>query len=346
MHARRWVLGVVSCNFHPYTRQSGPMSAILFHFDPTREADMPFLSSRRDFLAAAAVSGAGLTLGGITMPKLKAAEADTEPFKISVAEYSLHRMIGKGELDPRDYGPFCKEKFDVDAVEYWMGPFADKAKDLAYMGEMQKKSEDAGVKQLLIMCDIPGGKGDLGNPDEKLRQVAVEEHYPWVEAAKRMGCHSIRVNARSTGSKEEQAKLAADGLRKLSEFAAPHNINVIVENHGGFSSDGAWLAGVMKEVNLPNCGTLPDFGNFYEYDRYQGVEDMMPYAKAVSAKSHVFDAEGNESEIDYFKMMQIVLDAGYHGYVGIEWEGAQPESEIEGVLLTKRLLERVREKLA
>jgi L-ribulose-5-phosphate 3-epimerase len=262
-------------------------------------------------------------------------------------------MLYAGELDPRDYGPFCKEKFSVDAVEYWMGPYANKAKDLAYMGEMQKKSEDAGVKQLLIMVDIPDGKGDLGNPDEKLRQVAVEEHHQWVEAAKRMGCHSIRVNARSAGTREEQAKLAADGLRKLSEFAALHNINVIVENHGGLSSDGAWLAGVMKEVNLPNCGTLPDFGNFFvdrekgiEYDKYKGVEELMPYAKAVSAKSHVFDAEGNESEIDYFRMMKIVVDAGYHGYVGIEWEGEKPESEVEGVLLTKKLLERVREKLA
>lgn len=312
---------------------------------------MPFSSNRRDFLATAVAAGAGLSLGGATMSKLMAEEAGTEPFKISVAEYSLHRMIGKGELDPRDYGPFCKENFGVDAVEYWMGPFADKANDLAYMGEMQKKSEDAGVKQLLIMCDIAGG--DLGTPDEKARQTAVELHYPWVEAAKRMGCHSIRVNARSAGPKEEQAKLAADGLRKLSEFAAPHSINVIVENHGGYSSDGAWLAGVMKEVNLPNCGTLPDFGNFFvdraqgiEYDKYKGVEELMPYAKAVSAKSHVFDAEGNEAEIDYFKMMQIVMDAGYHGYVGIEWEGAEPESEIEGVMLTKRLLERVREKLA
>jgi L-ribulose-5-phosphate 3-epimerase len=315
---------------------------------------MPISSNRRDFLATVAAAGAGISMGSAPMTRLFAEEtAAAEPFKISVAEYSLHKMLYAGELDPRDYGPFCKEKFGVDAVEYWMGPYADKAKDLAYMGEMQKKSEDAGVKQLLIMVDIPDGKGDLGNPDEKLRQVAVEEHYPWVEAAKRMGCHSIRVNARSAGTREEQSKLAADGLRKLSEFAAPHNINVIVENHGGLSSDGAWLAGVMKEVDLPNCGTLPDFGNFFvdrekgiEYDKYKGVEELMPYAKAVSAKSHVFDAEGNESEIDYFRMMKIVLDAGYHGYVGIEWEGAEPESEIEGVLLTKKLLERVREKLA
>lgn len=287
------------------------------------------------------------------MTRLFAEESTSEPFKISVAEYSLHKMIAKGELDPRDYGPFCKEKFDVDGIEYWMGPYADKAKDLAYMDEMQKKSEDAGVKQLLIMVDIPDGKGDLGNPDEKLRQLAVEEHYQWVEAAKRMGCHSIRVNARSAGSKEEQAKLAADGLRKLSEFSAPYGINVIVENHGGYSSDAAWLVGVMKEVNLPNCGTLPDFGNFFidrekgvEYDKYKGVEELMPYAKAVSAKSHVFDAEGNESEIDYFRMVKIVLDAGYHSYLGIEWEGQTPESEIEGVLLTKALLVKVRDQYA
>lgn len=313
---------------------------------------MPTISNRRDFLATMSVAGAGISLGTAPMTSILANETSAEPFKISVAEYSLHKLIHDGDLDPRDYGPFCKEKFGVDAIEYWMGPYADKAKDKAYMGEMQKKSEDAGVKQLLIMVDIPDGKGDLGNPDEKLRQVAVEEHYPWVEVAKTMGCHSIRVNARSAGTKEEQAKLAADGLRKLSEFAAPHGINVIVENHGGYSSDGAWLAGVIKQVDLPNCGTLPDFGNFFidrekgiEYDRYLGVEELMPYAKAVSAKSRTFDAAGNETETDYFKMVKIVLDAGYHGYLGIEWEGATP-SEVEGVLLTKKLLERVRDELS
>lgn len=308
-------------------------------------------TNRRDFLATVAATGAGISLASASMSELLAQGTSEEPFKISVAEYSLHRMIAAGELDPRDYGPYCKEKFGVEAVEYWMGPFADKVNDRAYLDEMQKKSEDAGVKQLLIMCDIAGG--DLGIPDDKARQKAVELHYPWVETAKRMGCHSIRVNARSSGSREEQTRLAADGLRKLSEFAAPHGINVIVENHGGLSSDGAWLAGVMKEVNLPNCGTLPDFGNFFvdrekgiEYDKYKGVEELMPFAKAVSAKSHVFDAEGNEAEIDYFRMMKIVTDAGYHGYVGIEWEGAKPESEIEGVMLTKRLLERVRDEMA
>jgi L-ribulose-5-phosphate 3-epimerase len=301
---------------------------------------------RRQFLAAGAVAGA--TLATANMPRAMAA-AEEPLFSISVAEYSLHRMIEAGELDPRDYGPYCKTNFGVDAVEYWMGPFADKGRDRAYMDEMHNKSVDAGVKELLIMCDIPDGKGDLGHPDDARRREAVESHYEWVEAAKRMGCHSIRVNARSRGSREEQARLAADGLRQLSEFAAPHEINVIVENHGGLSSDGGWLAGVIKSVELPNCGTLPDFGNFRvddgeEYDRYKGTAELMPYAKGVSAKSYAFDANGNETTIDYPRIIKIVLDAGYHGYIGIEFEGEMNENE--GVLATKRLLERIREEMS
>lgn len=307
---------------------------------------LPGQVDRRKFLHVGAASmGAGLALGAAGLRGL-AAEEKEPLFEISVAEYSLHRMIAKKELDPLDFGPFCKEHFGVNGVEYWMGPFEDKAHDRAYLGEMHKKSEDAGVKELLIMVDISDNKGNLGNPDDQARREAVEVHFPWVEAAKRMGCHSIRVNARSEGSRDEQAKLAADGLRQLSEFAAPHKINVIVENHGGLSSDGAWLAGVMKAVDMPNCGTLPDFGNFGDYDRYRGVKELMPFAEGVSAKSHEFDEEGNEVRTDYLKMMKIVLDAGYRGYVGIEWEGEKPEDEKEGVMLTKRLLERVREELS
>jgi L-ribulose-5-phosphate 3-epimerase len=305
---------------------------------------MTHLAGRREFLASSAAVGAGLALGAAGLPRVLAAGEKKPPFKISVAEYSLHRMIRGGKLDPRDFGPFCKKNFDVDAVEHWMGPFNEKGKDTAYIDEIHQRSKDAGVEDLLIMVDIPGGKGNLGNPKKKARREAVEVHFPWVEAAKRMGCHSIRVNARSQGSREEQAKLATDGLRQLAEFAAGHDINVIVENHGGLSSDGQWLAGVIRAVELPNCGTLPDFGNFYEYDRYQGVKDLMPLAKAVSAKSYGFDDQGNETKIDYRKMMKIVVDSGYDGYVGIEWEGEKPD-EVEGTLLTKKLLERIRDEV-
>jgi L-ribulose-5-phosphate 3-epimerase len=206
---------------------------------------------------------------------------------------------------------------------------------------MNKRAKDAGVYQYLIMVD---GEGRIGDPDAAKRQASVENHHRWVEAAKTLGCAHIRVNAASDGSFEEQQKLAADGLRRLCEFADPHGINIIVENHGGLSSNGQWLAGVMKIVDHPRCGTLPDFGNFGDYDRYQGVTELMPFAKAVSAKSHDFDEQGNERDKDYRRLMQIVLDAGYRSWVGIEYEG-RTLPEFEGIAATKRLLERVRDEM-
>jgi sugar phosphate isomerase/epimerase len=190
----------------------------------------------------------------------------------------------------------------------------------------------------------------LGDPDNNNRSQSVENHYKWIEIAKTFGCHSIRVNAGSRGSYDEQIKLAADGLARLSNYAADHGLNVIVENHGGLSSNGAWLASVMRKVNLRNCGTLPDFGNFRiskdeVYDHYKGVEELMPYAFAVSAKSYDFNEHGNDTHTDYYKMMKIVIDSGYHGYVGIEYEGSEI-SEMEGIRKTLALLIKVREVLS
>jgi len=268
-------------------------------------------------------------------------------FSISLAQWSLHRAFRSGKLDNLDFAKTAKNDFGIDAIEYVNQFFKDKGEDHAYLAEMKKRAAGHGVKSLLIMCD---GEGRLGDPDEKARKQAVHNHIKWVEAAKYFGCHSIRVNAASEGSYEEQQKLAADGLRQLCEFADTRAINVLVENHGGLSSNGAWLAGVMERVDHKRVGTLPDFGNFRirqgeMYDRYKGVAELMPYAKAVSAKSHDFDDAGNETATDYLKMMKIVLDAGYHGYVGIEYEGSRL-SEREGVAATKALLERVREELA
>jgi sugar phosphate isomerase/epimerase len=215
---------------------------------------------------------------------------------------------------------------------------------------MTSRAEGEGVRSLLIMCD---SEGDLGDPESSERARAVENHRKWVEAAKTLGCHSVRVNARSNPDLpyEEQEKLAADGLRSLCELADPHGIGVLVENHGGLSSNGAWLSAVMKRVAHPRIGTLPDFGNFRLretpeewYDRYQGVAELMPFAHAVSAKSHDFDENGDEIHTDFMKMMRIVLDADYRGYVGIEYEG-ETLSEAQGVEKTKALLERVREEL-
>ncbi|MDA7978934.1 MAG: sugar phosphate isomerase/epimerase [Pirellulales bacterium] len=304
--------------------------------------------SRRNFLQAAGLCVAAGSLSASPVGILARTHdvGQTPIFRISLAQWSLHRALNRGKRDNLDFAKAAKEEFGIEAIEYVNQFFKSKAKDKAYLDQMKTRAQDHGVKSLLIMVD---GEGQLGAAEESARQKTVDNHKRWVEAAKHLGCHSIRVNASSSGSFQEQQERAADGLRRLSEFAAGMEINVIVENHGGLSSNGEWLVGVIKRVDLPNCGTLPDFGNFNvgrgkQYDRYKGVTELMPFAKAVSAKSHVFDENGNEKRTDYEKMMRIVLDAGYRGYVGVEYEGSNlPEPE--GILATKKLLERVREKL-
>lgn len=306
---------------------------------------------RRRFLkvSTAATAGAALLPLGATWaqeakPGSEGQKGDKKKllYKISLAQWSLHKTFFGGKLDNRDFAKTAREEFQIGAIEYVNQFFKDKAKDKEYLTELKQRQEDNKVRALLIMVD---GEGALGDADEAKRTQAVENHYQWVEAAKALGCHSIRVNAQSVKEYEEAKKLASDGLRRLSEFAAQHSINVIVENHGGLSSNGKWLSETIKAVGLDNCGTLPDFGNFYDYDRYQGVADLMPMAKAVSAKSYDFDAQGNETKIDYAKMMKIVVEAGYHGFVGIEYEGSRLD-EYEGIRATRKLLLKVRKQLS
>ncbi|MVT09929.1 sugar phosphate isomerase/epimerase family protein [Chitinophaga tropicalis] len=279
-------------------------------------------------------------------------------FKISLAEWSFHQALFSGKLNHLDFPVKAKTDFGIEAVEYVNQFFKDKAKDKAYLADLKKRCSDNGVRSVLIMCD---GEGEMGDQDAKKRLQAVENHYKWVEAAEFLGCHAIRVNAAGEGKPEDVAKAVEESLAKLSDFASTHNINVIVENHGGSSSNGKWLAAVMKNVNKPNCGTLPDFGNFClnrtkpeantpeawaktkcleEYDRYQGVTELMPYAKGVSAKTHDFDANGNCVETDYARILKIVKDANYTGHIGIEYEGSKL-SEEEGIRKTLELLKRV-----
>ena len=300
---------------------------------------------RREFIKKSIGFAGGVSVMSITGASL-ASCSGPPPFKISLAEWSLHRALRAGEVEHLDFASIARNEFGLDAIEYVNGFFFDKAEDQSYLKEMKSRADSEGVKSLLIMCD---SEGNLGDPDGEARQQAVENHHKLVMAAKYLGCHSIRVNARSEGSWEEQMKLAADGLRTLTEFGDEYGINVIVENHGGLSSNGLWLSGVIEKVDHPRCGTLPDFGNFKLgedewYDRYKGITELMPYAKAVSAKSHDFDSDGNEINTDYYRMMQIVLDAGYNGYVGIEYEGNNL-SEMEGIRATKKLLERFRSQL-
>ncbi len=300
-------------------------------------------NSGKGILGLSAISTLPLFAGNESIAKTSAGLF----FKISLAEWSLNKTLFSGKLKNMDFPAKAKNDFGIHAVEYVNQFFKDKANDEAYLKELKSRTADLGVKNVLIMID---GEGHLADEDAAKRTKSIENHYKWVEAAKFLGCHSIRVNAYATSKNTEEGKAAAvDGLSRLTDFAQPYGINIIVENHGGFSSNGIWLTDVMKQVNKPSCGTLPDFGNFCitrgpggcteEYDKYKGVKEMMPYAKGVSAKSGVFDAEGNEVNIDYMKMLKIVKDAGYTGHIGIESESKIDEDE--AIKLTKALLEKV-----
>ncbi len=315
---------------------------------------------RRQFLARASAGAvAGMLLGSQLARAQQTPVASTAPlFKISLAQWSLNpnffkflgrnsNRAGSDALDPLDFAKIAKNEFGIEAIEYVNQFYAAKKNDPDYFKELKKRADDHGVRSVLIMIDQ---EGQIGDADDAKREQTVENHKKWVEHARLLGCHSIRVNAGSSGSFEEQQKRAADGLSKLTDFASTMEINVIVENHGGLSSNGEWLAGVMKMVNKPRCGTLPDFGNFrlggnQNYDRYKGVEELMPFAKGVSAKCYDFDEKGDETTLDFRKLMKTVIAHDYHGHVGIEYEG-QRLTPFDGVRACKKLLESIRTEMS
>ncbi|GAB4025294.1 sugar phosphate isomerase/epimerase family protein [Spirosoma gilvum] len=309
------------------------------------------LSTRREFLKqfGVASAGAGL-LNSVWVDSLMAAPAKKMFFEVSLAEWSLHRTLQAGKLTNMEFPAKAKTDFGISAVEYVDQFFKDKAKDQTYLSELKKRAEDLGVRNVLIMIDTAGPLADL---DEAKRKQAVESHYQWIDAAKFLGCHSIRVNLRGKGTADEIAKSSVDGLGRLAEYGAKAGIGVIVENHGGYSSDGKWLMQVMKQINNPYAGTLPDFDNFKlsdteVYDRYLGVQEMMPFAKGVSAKSRDFDEQGNEVTIDYERLLQIVKKektSAFKGYIGIEYSGNRL-SEDEGIRATKLLLDRIGQRVS
>jgi L-ribulose-5-phosphate 3-epimerase len=296
--------------------------------------------TRRSLLKSSLTAAAASAL----LPNLRGNTMAEPWFKISLAQWSLHNALYAGELDALDFPKVAREDYGCDGVEYVNSFFKDKATDFDYLAELKARAAKYGVQNVLIMID---GEGHLADEDDEARRTAIENHVRWIAAAKFLGCHSIRVNVAGGGKPEEQAARGADSLRRLARIGDQYAINVIVENHGGWSSNGEWLAGVMKAANHPRVGTLPDFGNFRmsedrEYDRYLGVEQLMPFAKGVSAKSWDFGDDGFETKMDFPRLLEIVRAAGYRGFIGIEYEGDRM-SEPEGIRATKKLLERIRD---
>ena len=310
---------------------------------------------RKNFLSILGIAGLGSSMGGFASEKYSSLIIGNTPFfKLSLAQWSLHNNIRGGKMSPYDFGKFAK-KHGFEGLEYVNTLYKDvmesKEKSKAIKSFIKKNNQivnDLNLENVLIMID---DEGNLSTLNQKKRIKAIENHKIWVEAASEMGCHSIRVNLHGTSDAEKWKVTSSESLSKLSDYASDYNINIIVENHGGLSSNADLLMEVMENVNKDNCGTLPDFGNFCisrkwgygddgcedEFDKYEGVRKLMPKAFAVSAKSHVFDENGNEKEIDYKKMLSIVKNAGYKGYIGVEYEKISL-SEEDGIIATKNLL--------
>lgn len=311
------------------------------------------MANRRVFVKQAVFSASALLIA----PALQVVDSKAPDLKISLAQWSLHRTLKAGKLINSDFPAKARADFGIDTVEYVCQFFGDRKMDWraaaaskTYLNQLLQRSKDAGVYNHLIMVDE---EGLLALPQDKERLVAVENHKKWVEAAAFLGCRTVRVNLHGDGASDDKQKASVDSLGRLGDFAKPMNINIVVENHGSDSSKGDWMAAVMNEVARSNVGTLPDFGNFCIshpwgttqngceeiYDRYKGIAEMLPFAKAVSAKSYDFDANGEQPMMDYKRLVGLVKASGFKGYIGIEFEGnTQPEEE--GIRKTKALLEK------
>ncbi len=303
---------------------------------------------RRSLIKFVAVGGASLLLGRkeLHAETLSALGSQDEPGKpwleLAVQQYSFHKQLKSGKLKIEDYPKTVVEGTGIKALEYYNGHMEEKGGDEKFFHGLRKICDDLGAVNTMMLCR---SKPALDSPDEKIRQKAVEGYRAWLTATKILGGKYIRVDTRSKGDADEQKQHAIAGLRSLCEVAKEYEMGILVENHGNHSGNGAWLADVMKEVDWENCGTLPDFQNFTDYDPYQGVAEMMPYAKILCAKSKAFDENGNESNVDFRRMLKIAKDAGFKGYIGIEFEGHEI-TPIEGILATKKLIETVMAELA
>ncbi|HLX90669.1 MAG TPA: TIM barrel protein [Puia sp.] len=326
-------------------------------------------SSRRTFIKTSSMGIAAAGVASAVPSILRAAISKKEmPFKLALSQFSLASQFWTKQLDPLDFPEKTIKTYGITGLDYCSMFFANKAKDTDFLNQLKKRSAENGCYNLRIMVD---GEGVLGDLNQETRTKAVENHYKWIDAAATLGCPMIRVNVEGEGDPAEVSKAAIESLNTLIDYGKKSNIDVIVENHIGISCNGGWLANVMKEMNNPHCGTLADFGNFCinrtkpatndiagwmktkcleEYDRYKGIQELMPYAKGVHAKTHVFDASGNDTETDFSRMFKIIIDSGFKGWVSIEYEGgllkmyAKDDKYLDndgGILATKKLIDKV-----
>lgn len=302
---------------------------------------------RRNFLSVTLTAGIATSV----LPSTNFIKFNSiQNLKISLAQWSLNKSIKTGKLPILDFAKKARS-FGIEGIEFVSGLYTRDTDILERISmnslakELIKRSDDYGIDNVLFMID---NQGDLASSNKNERLQAIDNHKKWIDLSAEIGCKTMRVNLNGEKDLNKWTKNSVKSLTALNKYN--ENINVVVENHGGLSSSGKYLSNVMSKVKLENCGTLPDFGNFcmngspwgnctQMYDRYLGTEELMPYAHAVSAKSYDFDDQGNETSIDYKRMMDIVKKSGYQGYVGIEYEGNRL-GEDDGIIATKKLLQK------
>lgn len=312
------------------------------------------MATRRTFIKQSTLGGLALTLPLLTDIRAAAPAltgTNVGP-KISLAQWSLHRALERGDLKAVNFPMVAKKEFGISAVEYVNGFYTAELRNTSFWDTLKRDTNAEGIQNLLIMVDE---EGELGAAEKPERTRAVDRHRRWIEAAQRLGCDAIRVNAFGKGDRKTLREALIDGLGTLAEAGSEADIHILVENHGLHTSDAGFMTGIIKAVNNPYLGTLPDFGNWClnkewggtkdgsctdSYGPVKGLQQMLPYAKGVSAKSYDFDPDGNETTLPYRALLKEVKDSGFTGYIGIEYEGDRL-SEAEGIRATKALIEKI-----
>ena len=305
-------------------------------------------------------------------PNLFAKKIDKSKMDIGLQMYSFAPLIMQGKFDLLGFPDLVKNTYGINGAEYWSIPFMGRENDKDFLNDLKRRSDDIGVDNLIILVDdidiktMQSGPS-LASSNKNDRDTAIDYHKKWVDVAKNIGCHSIRINLRSEEENDQKIlENSSESISKLIEFSKQDNISIVIENHGGITGDADWLVSLMKNVDSKHLGTLPDFGTYNfcikrgnlnfqslsencedQYDKYLGVKKLMPYAKGVSAKSHEFDKDGEELSTNYSRMIKIISESNYKGYITIEYEGAMKGmfggegtylNPHEGILATKKLI--------
>jgi sugar phosphate isomerase/epimerase len=292
---------------------------------------MPHLLTRRDFVS---ISVRGLAFGALASPLL--ASQNQRGFKISLNESSFHQSLKQKKIDHLDLAGIARKEFGIDAIEYVTSYFSEHAADEKYIKRMNRRAAEEGVRQILIVVN---DAGEIADADAGMRKAAIKNHLPWIDLAKTLGCHSVCVKAAGEGTVPEQLKRSADSLAELAEYAKDRRIHVLACCNCSQSWKPETFLDLLKAVDSPNVGLYPSFSGFNTDDPYSALEQLMPFAKGVRANAKDFDEKGNETSIDFSRMVQIVLAPGYRGHVSIQYQGTKLD-EINGVRATKALLDR------